>query len=465
MPIATSNTHSAIIVQTIIISSNALLNLFVVLSVQPGGIIGMAQPQSHTDSYYAATANAVTAYSALRGAQRADVCVIGAGFTGISTALHLAERGYNVHVVEANKVGWGASGRNGGQIIGGVSGLENIAKRHRQLAESVFWELRWAGHTIIRERVKKYDIQCDLKSGYLDVAIKDRHLRDLDAELEMLSKHSFPFEHCMLSKDETRNTIGTDAYIGALKNMGNGHLHPLNLCIGEAAAAVSQGATIYERSPVLRIDKGSRSTVVTEHGSVSADFVIIAGNAYHALERRLRGIMFPVNSFIVATEPLSKDLVNVVNPFDLAVCDPNFVLEYFRLSADKRLLFGGRCNYFGSDPEVIKKNLRPRMLKVYPQLADAKIDFAWGGTIGVPLNRVPQIGRVTDNVFYCQGYSGHGVNVTHLAGQIMADAVAGTFERFDLFADIRPTAIPGLPLFSTPLVALGILYYQIKDRL
>ena len=310
--------------------------------------------------------------------------------------------------------------------------------------KELLWNMRWAGHEIIRERVEKYAIQCDLKSGYLDVAIKDRHLRDLLAEQERLEEHGFPFKVKMLSKEETQQTIGTSAYIGALMNMGNGHLHPLNLCVGEARAAVSQGATIYEKSLVLNIEKGSRPKVVTEQGSVTADFVVLAGNAYHALERKLRGIMFPVNSFITATEPLSEDLIAIINPLDLAVCDPNFILEYFRLSADKRLLFGGRCNYFGTDPEIIKQQLRPRMLKIYPQLADTKLDFAWGGTIGVPINRVPQIGRVAPNVFYCQGYSGHGVNVTHLAGQIMADAVCGTLERFDLFADRSRSPYPAL---------------------
>ena len=421
--------------------------------------------QPHTGSFYAATVNDVTDFAPLEGAKSADVCVIGAGFTGTSTALELAERGYNVHVVEANKVGWGASGRNGGQIIGGISGEERISQQNGRDVQKMLWDMRWAGHNIIRERVQKYDIECDLKFGYLDVAIKERHLRDLHAAREQLEKHDFPFEFRMLSREETQDTIGTSAYLGALMNMGNGHLHPLNLCIGEARAAVSQGATIYEQSPVLRIEKHCRPTVVTPHGSVSAEFVVIAGNAYHSLESKLRGIMFPVNSFIIATEPLSEELVGFVNPKDLAVCDPNFVLEYFRLSADKRLLFGGRCNYFGSDPEIIKKNLRPRMHRIYPELAKSRIDFAWGGTIGVPLNRVPQLGRITPNIFYCQGYSGHGVNVTQLAGRIMADAVSGTFEQFDLFANIRRLVVPGAHLLSKPMVALGMLYYQLKDRL
>ena len=425
----------------------------------------MNQKQPHTGSYYAATANELTAYAPLRGAQRADVCVIGAGFTGISTALNLAERGYNVHVLEANKVGWGASGRNGGQIIGGIAGEDKIARHMGAGGESLLWEMRWAGHDIIRERVRTYDISCDLKWGYLDVAIKPRHLRGQQAEFEALQKHNFPHENKLLSRQETRELIGTDVYIGALLNMGNGHLHPLNLCLGEARAALSRGATIYEQSPVLRIDHGDKPRVITAHGSVTADMVVLAGNAYHFVEPKLRGSMFPVNSFIIATQALSDEQANAINPKDLAVCDPNFVLEYFRLSADNRLLFGGRCNYFGDDPEAIRKKLIPKMLRIYPQLAQVQVDYAWGGKVGIPVNRVPQLGRISSNVFYSQGYSGHGVNVTHLAGQIMADAVAGTLERFDLFADIDPVIIPGAHRFSKPMVTLGMLYYQIKDRL
>ena len=416
----------------------------------------------HTGSYYAATVNEKTDFAPLQGDQQADVCVIGAGFTGIATALNLAERGYNVHVVEANKVGWGASGRNGGQMISGVSGETRFSKN---ADDDLLWDMRWRGHEIIRRRVEQYGIQCDLKYGYVDVAIKPRHLRDLEEDFEKLQKHNFPHEYRMLDKQATRETTGTDAYIGGMLNMGNGHLHPLNLCIGEANAAVAKGATIYEGSSVLRIDHGPRPTVVTGNGSVTAEHVVIAGNAYHFIEPRLHGIMFPVNSFIIATEPLTDDQVASVNPMDLAICDPNFVLQYFRLSADKRLLFGARINYFGDDPRFIERHHKPLMLRLYPQLKGIKIDYAWGGTIGVPLNRVPQMGRVAQNVFYSQGYSGHGVNVTHLAGEIMADTVAGTMERFDVFADIKPTRFPGAHTFGKPLVALGVLYYQIRDKL
>jgi gamma-glutamylputrescine oxidase len=423
------------------------------------------QAEQHTDSYYAASVNEVTNFSPLRGEQRADVCVIGAGFTGISTALHLVERGYDVHVVEANRVGWGASGRNGGQLIAGISGEHAIAKQMGKNVEDVFRELRWAGHEIIRKRVEKYSIQCDLKFGYADVAINGRHLRGLEADCAEFHQHDFPHEVRMLSANETSALVGTEAYVGALLNMANGHLHPLNLCIGEANAAVSLGATIYERSPVIEIEKSGKPTVRTAQGSVVADTVVIAGNAYHALEPKLRGIMFPVNSFIIATEPLSDEIVNSINPHDLAICDPNFAVQYFRLSADKRMLFGGRCDYFGADPEIIKRKQVPKLVKLYPQLANSRIDYAWGGRIGVPVNRVPQLGRVAPDVLYCQGYAGHGVNVTHLAGQIMADAIAGTVERFDMFANVKPIVVPGAHQLSKPMVSLAMMYYKLRDRL
>ncbi len=404
-------------------------------------------------------------FPSLEGEQRADFAIIGGGYTGLSAALSLAEAGRDVVILEAESIGWGASGRNGGQMIGGIAGEQAIAKHHGRGVEELFSELRWEGHNIIRERVSKYGIDCDLKHGYIDVAIKPRHLRDIEAEYESLTSAKFPHEVRVLTRDETRQLTGTDSYIGGLLNMGNGHLHPLNLCIGEANAAVSLGATIYEQSPVTEIRRGDKSVVVTEHGTVTADAVVLAGNAYHAIEPGLRGVMFPVKSFIVATEPLPDDVVTAINPRDLAICDPNFVLEYFRLSADKRLLFGARLNYSGDDPYYIMKRHRRKIAKHYPQLADVRFDYAWGGTIGVPINRVPILGRVAPNIYYSQGYSGHGVNVTHLAGRIMADAIAGTFERFDLFASVKPIVVPGAHLFSKPLVTLGVLYYQIKDRL
>ncbi|MEM9254793.1 MAG: FAD-binding oxidoreductase [Pseudomonadota bacterium] len=423
------------------------------------------RPQEHTGSYYAASANVATDYPRLLGAQQADVCVIGAGFTGVSTALHLVERGYSVAVVEANRVGWGASGRNGGQLIGGFSGEQRVFDSLPEAQRDMVWGLRWAGHEIVRDRIERYGIECDFKAGYIDVAIKPRHVKDLEEEAALLQSHAFADEFELLDAHATAELLGTSAYIGGLLNMGNGHLHPLNLCLGEAQAAVKLGVSVYEQSPVLRIERGKKAVVHTEQGSVEADFVVLAGNAYHFLEKKLRGALFPVNSFIMATEPLDEEQVTHINPRDVAVCDPNYILEYYRLSADKRLLFGGRCNYAGSDSEVIARQLTPRMLKIYPRLRGIQIDYAWGGTIGVTVNRVPQLGRISDNILYSQGYSGHGVNVTHLAGQIMADAVAGTLERFDVFSRIKPVRLPGMNRFPRQLVALGMLYYKLRDSL
>jgi glycine/D-amino acid oxidase-like deaminating enzyme len=420
--------------------------------------------QEHTSSYYAASVNEVTDYPRLKGDMRTDVCIIGAGFTGVATALTLAERGYSVCVLEANRIGWGASGRNGGQMIAGISGANKLVRTHPEL-EPLIWDMSWRGNEIIRDRVERYGINCDLKLGYVDVAIKPRHVRALEEAEASLTSHNVPFEHRVLSATETQNALGTDAYMGALQIMGNGHLHPLNLCIGEATAAASMGTQFFEQSAVLKIDQGDAVRVSTAEGSVTADMIIVAGNAYQWFEKSLRSRFFPVRSYIIATEPLSDEQLDTINPYDFAVCDPNYVLEYFRLSADKRLLFGRRCNYFGDDQDVIASQIRPHMLKIYPQLQNIRIDYAWGGTIAVPINRVPQIGKIAKNIFYSNAYSGHGVNVTHLAGEIVADAVGGTMERFDVFSEFRSNRIPGVKHFGNSLVSLGIMYYSIKDRL
>jgi glycine/D-amino acid oxidase-like deaminating enzyme len=420
--------------------------------------------QEHTGSYYAATANETTDYPRLKENIRADVCVIGGGFSGVATALSLAEQSYKVCILESNRIGWGASGRNGGQMIGGISGDSRMRKERPELADMI-WDMRWRGHEIIRERVEKYSIECDLKYGYADVALKPRHLREFEEDYAEMERRNVPFEHTMLGAQETRDLLGTDAYMGSHRIMGNGHLHPLNLCIGEARAAESLGTVIYEQSAALKIDHGDAVRVSTAEGSVTADYVVIAGNAYQWLDRKIRLRWLPVRSFIIATEPLSEDLQDIINPHDLAICDPNFLLKYYRLSADKRMLFGNRFRYFGEDPQVIAANHKPRMLQIYPQLKDLRIDYGWGGTIAVPLNRVPQLGRISPNVLYANAYSGHGVNVTHLAGEVVADAVRGTMERFDVLSGFPSMRLPGVNQFGDAMVSIGLLWYRLKDAL
>jgi glycine/D-amino acid oxidase-like deaminating enzyme len=424
------------------------------------------QRQEHTASYYAATARDATRYPLLQGAHTADICIVGAGFTGIASALTLAERGYSVAVVEANRVGWGASGRNGGQLIGGFSGDKKIVKHFGQDLARTIWDMRWRGHEIVHERVQKYSIECDLKNGYIDVAKNRRETGYLEEDLANLENYRFPWDYRLLSKDETRETLGTSAYAAGLINMRNGHLHPLNLCAGEARAAHQLGVQIFEQSPVTHIAHGRKPRVETAQGHVEANTVLLAGHVFHRLEQhRLSGTTFQAGSFIMATEPLPEATRNEINPKDLAVCEVSNIIDYCRLSADGRLLYGGRTNYSGRVPASIRASLEPRMLKVYPQLKGVRIDYEWGGSIGIVIRRIPMVGRIDDNIYYVQGYSGHGVNTTHIMGEIIADAIGGTMERFDLFAKMPQIRIPGGNAFGNQIVALGMLYYRLKDLL
>jgi glycine/D-amino acid oxidase-like deaminating enzyme len=424
------------------------------------------EQQEHTASWYAATVNEVTDYPRLAGGQTADVCVVGGGFTGVATALTLVEQGYSVALIEANRIGWGASGRNGGQLIAGISGLKKIRKKYGPGIDNVLWEMKWRGNTIVHDRVKRYGIECDLKNGFVEAALKPRHLAELDAYYAELEAHDFPYAYEIWDRDQTREKLGSDAFLGGFVNYRDGHLHPLNLCTGEARAAADAGARIYEQSAVTHIEHGARPRACTAGGYVEADSVVLAGNAYHRLEgRHLGNLTFPAGSYIIATEPLSEELANEINPLDLAVCDLNEIVDYYRLSPDRRLLYGGRCNYSGREPASIKAAIVPRMLKVYPQLSGVRIDYEWGGDIGIVLNRIPLLGRIGQNVYYCQGYSGHGVNATHVMGEIMAEALAGTMEKFDLFASMKHIRLPGSRWVGNQIIALGMLYYRLKDLL
>jgi gamma-glutamylputrescine oxidase len=424
----------------------------------------MTSAQPHCSSYYAATRNDDTAYPVLQGEVEADVCVIGGGFTGVSTALTLAERGMRVALLEQNLISWGASGRNGGQLISGMSGESKLSKHWNGKHDELMWNLGYRGHDIIAERIEKYGIECDFKRNYLDVALKKRHVEALKEWHQEHVDHGMGDSVRLVEADELSSILGTDIYLGGLLNTHNGHLHPLNLCLGEARAAASLGASIFEGSEVLNIEHGTRPRVVTAEGAVNADFVVLAGNAYHRLEqKKLKGRLFPAGSYIVATEPLSEEEANEINALDAAVCDQNNVLDYYRLSADRRMLFGGRCNYSGRDPKDIAGSMTPRLYEIYPQLKNKRIDYAWGGMMGIIVNRVPMMGRTAPNVIYCQGYSGHGVNMTHACGEVLADAVAGTLESFDFFADVSHMPIPFSQWFGNQAVAAGMLYYRMRD--
>jgi glycine/D-amino acid oxidase-like deaminating enzyme len=417
-------------------------------------------------SYYAATRNLDVEYPALQGDIEADVCICGGGFTGIATALSLAERGYSVVVLEQNRVGWGASGRNGGQFIGGFSGEEEIVRQLGAEVADLVWDIGWLGNRVIAERVAKYAIDCDLKYGYMDVALKPRHMRQFEQYHAELERRGFGDAVRMVPGHDIRSAIGSDAYIGGLINNRSGHLHPLNLCLGEARAAAGLGVQLFENSEVLALEHGAHARLTTAQGRVKAHAVLLAGNAYQTLGiDELPGQVFPAGSYIIATEPLSETEAAEISPLDMAFCDPNHVLDYFRLSADRRMLFGGRCNYSGRDPASIRASIEPRMHQVFPQLRGKRIDYEWGGNIGIVLNRVPVIGRWRGNIYYALGYSGHGVNMTHATGEILAQAIGGDQEKLDLFQRVRHPRLPFQRALGSQMLALGMLYYRFLDLL
>jgi len=424
--------------------------------------------REHTSSWYAATRHIATDYPVLHGEHRCDVAVVGAGFSGVSASLFLAERGYDIALIEANRVGWGASGRNGGQLIGGFSDPAKFEKRFGSSAAGIVRRMGLECRDILVERINHYRIDCDLKFGYLDVAARGRpaELRALEAQLEDCERHDYPHAMRLIRGQELADWVRSGHYEAGLSNAGNGHLHPLNLCIGEARAASQLGARIFERTRVTRIQHGARPVVETEHGTIFANKVILAGNAYlRNTEPRLRNAVFPAGSYMLATEPLSEQQVQNVLPADVACCEQQIALNYFRLSPDKRLLFGGMCNYSGRRPADIAAALRPRLARIFPVLANVGVDYQWGGDIAISINRIPQFGRIQGNTYYVQGYSGHGVAPTHLAGKMLADVVCGDAEQFDLFARVRHLRIPGGKWFGSPMLALGMSYFRLRELL
>jgi glycine/D-amino acid oxidase-like deaminating enzyme len=422
---------------------------------------------THTSSYYAATANDGTRHPRLAGTVKADICVIGGGFSGISTALSLAERGYKVVVLEAQRIGWGASGRNGGQMIGGISGEGRVVAELGAEGRRMLDAIRYRGHEIIEARVKKHAIDCDLKYGWMELAARPRHMDGIRAHVEERIAAGEGDHLQIIEARDMERVIGTRAYHGGFLDRRSGHLHPLNLCLGEARAAVAAGVRIFEESPVIAFGGGPKPFAATPEGRVEAQSLVIAGFMDNPLFQRgpLFGLNFPTGSYIIATEPLSEEVAATINPQDLAYADSNVVLDYYRLSADRRMLFGGRCNYSNRDPRDIRAALKPRLVELFPQLEDVAIDYAWGGRIDIVLTRVPAIGRLEPNVYYLQGYCGHGVNTTHIASEIVADAISGTMEKLDLFERIRHIRLPVGQFLGNQLLALGMLYYRLRDLL
>ncbi|CAM3501940.1 NAD(P)/FAD-dependent oxidoreductase [Halomonas lysinitropha] len=422
--------------------------------------------RDHTASWYAATANTAPERPALEGEVRCDVCVVGAGFTGISAALHLAEQGFSVVVLESVRVGYGASGRNGGQIVNSYSrDMGVIEEKYGADTARALGDMAFEGNRIIRERVERYAIDCDLRDGNLFAACNEKQMQGLREHKALWERYGYR-ELELLDGQAVKREVNTERYTGALVDHGGGHLHPLNLVLGQAAAVEALGGRLFEYSPVTGLEHGEPVVVSTAGGRVRAERVVMAGNAYlKGVLPEIEGRSMPCGTQIITTAPLGEERARELIPNGLAVEDCNYLLDYYRLTADNRLLYGGGVNYGGSDPADIEGVVRPKMLTTFPSLADVKVDYAWSGTFLMTLNRLPQFGVVNDNVYYAQGYSGHGVTCTHLAGKLIAEVMTGRAERFDAFAGLPHLPFPGGRLLRVPLSAIGAWYYQTRDKL
>ena len=426
-----------------------------------------ANSNDYPGSYYFATAVGLEDRPQLRGEERADVCVIGGGFTGLSAALNLAERGFDVVLLEGVKIGFGASGRNGGLIGSGQrkDPLEMEAlvgyERSRE-----FWRFSEDAKQEIRDRVAKHDIPCDLQKGQL-VGIHKSSYAGWAQELAEALAERYDYPHTRaLNREETRELVATDTFLEGFFDEEAAHLHPLNFVLGLARAASAAGVRIYERSRVTGYTQADPATVMTAEGSVRAKFVVLACNGYlDKLEPRVNGKIMPINNFMVATEPLGEERAKALISKRIGVHDSRFVVDYFRLSADHRLLFGGGENYRRGFPGDIAGFVRPYMLRLFPQLENVAIDYAWGGTLAVTVNRLPHLGRLQPNLFFAQGYSGHGISTSIFSGKVIAEAISGTAERFDVFSSLPIHTFPGGTLLRYPGMVLGMLYYSLKDRL
>lgn len=421
----------------------------------------------YPSSYYHASQNRNPDTGPLDGSCRTDVCIIGGGYTGLSTALHLSKRGYRVILLEARKVGWGASGRNGGQLGSGQrKGQIELEKLFGENDAHALWDLAQNAKALAKDLIAEYEIDCDLKPGIAHPDHKPGFADHSRANVDHLREHYNYDSIKYLERDEMAAIVGSDSYYGGNIDYGAGHLHPLNYALGLAAAAIQNGAILYENTVAESYQEGKTTRVLTNRGTIEADSIVLACNGYLGkLDKRLSGKIMPINNFMIATEPLSEARVKEINPQDVAFADSRFVVNYYRLSADKRLLFGGGENYRAGFPRDIKSFVRKPMLEIYPQLADTPIEYAWGGTLAVTLNRMPHFGRLGKfNTYFAQGYSGHGVAIATLAGKLIADAIAGEAEKFDLFGKLPTRTFPGGDWLRWPGLVLGMSYYALRDR-
>ena len=415
---------------------------------------------------YAETTSPPDAQPQLEGFLQADVCILGAGLTGLSTAIELAEAGLSVVVLEARRIAWGASGRSGGQAIFGFGCDQSKIAAMVGLPESrrLFdWSLE--GIRLIHERCAKYDIHCDWRDGHAHVPIKQRQVAELRTWQADLSEN-YGYDLQWWDKAALQEKLDSERYLGALFDPRSGHLNPLKYTQGLARAAVSLGVRVFEESAVVELRRGAQPVLRTSHGEVSCSFAVLAGNAYvHGIAPELDSRIMPVGTYIGATEPLGAQRAHALISNDMAVADVNWALDYFRLSRDHRLLFGGRASYSTLPPPNLRRILQRRMTRVFPQLADTRMDTVWGGFVDISMNRAPHWGRLGSNVYFAQGFSGHGVAATGLAGRIIAEAIRGQAGRLDAFSRISHRPFPGGRVFRTPMLVAAMAWFKLRDAL
>jgi gamma-glutamylputrescine oxidase len=427
-------------------------------------MIAIAAPD-YVDSYYAHSAPAPPPTAPLAGTVQADICVVGGGIAGCSTALSLAERGYRVVLLEAQRIGWGASGRSGGQAIVGTA-IEQADLEALVGAEDArrVWDVSLAGLALLKQRIERHRIDCDWTDGWFLAAIKPRQWTQVQSWHAELAQRYGYMSTRLIERAELRSIIASERYVGALYDSHSGHLHPLRYTQGLARAATQAGVEIHEASRALSFSRRDRRIHVrTDGGAVECSQLVLAGNAWlgdtvPSLSRKLMSI----GSYIIATEPLGEQRARQLIANNAALCDTNWILDYFRRSADHRLLFGGRVNYSLMNVRAVAPATRARMLQVFPQLRAARIDYAWGCLLDITLNRAPHFGRLEPDVYFLQGFSGHGIALTGIAGQLVAEAIA---ERFDVFARIPHRDFPGGMLLRRPALALAMLWYRLRDLL
>jgi len=423
-------------------------------------------PGCYADSWYSATATTLPVQPPAEGQLRCDVCVVGGGYTGVSTALHLAGKGYKVILLEANRIGWGASGRNGGQVGTGMRmDQDDLEVRFGVPRAHELWSLALSSQQKVRQLIKQYSIDCDYTRGVLYPDHRARFVDSSRRYAEFLN-NNYDYEAItFLDRAAMQEQTGSDAYYGGTLDTGAAHLHPLNYCLGLAQAALDAGVRVFEGSRVESIGNGEPALVSTGNAEITADYVVVGCNGYSGqLLPQVATRVMPINNFIIATEPLDQH-ASAVLPNNYAVADSRFVVNYFRRSSDGRLLFGGGENYRHRFPSDIEALVRKPFTQIYPQLCGVRFDYRWGGTLAVTMNRLPHFCRTRPNIYSAGGYSGHGVAMATMAGSIIAEAIDGQASRFDLLGSLPSPRFPGGRLARSPLLALGMLWYAFRDRL